>query len=175
MKAKMSDKENALYNMVITGNGGESKVESARPNPDEGVYSVVPDDWSINESVGVINATFKIGEKLGTKDAPEVGRLIRIAFWTNNPKAVLRTARGLHLALTGKFLNDQPQLTTVIDWFNQLMSADEWIVRRTVREADNGRLFENDAFYSKQRWHQLEADRSVKTSVEAVAAAIGDA
>ena len=175
MTAKMSDKSNALYNMLVTANDGETQVKSSRPNPDEGVYSVVPDDWSLNESVGVINATFNIGEKLGTKDAPEVGRLIRVAFWTNNADAVQRTARGLHLALTGKFLNDRPSLATVVDWFEQLMQAPEWIVRRTVREADNGRLFENDAFYSPERWKQLDRDRAIKTSVKAVAEAVGEA
>lgn len=175
MKAKLSAKEKALYNMMIVGNGDETIIKSARPNPDEGVYSVVPEDWDLNESVGVINATFKISAKEGVDDAPEKGRLIRVAFWTNNPDAVQRTARGLHLALTGKFLNERPALATVVDWFNQLMSSAEWIIRRQVREADNGRLFENDSFYSPERWRQLEADRAVKTSVKAVAAAVGEA
>lgn len=175
MKAKLSAKEKALYNMLILGNDGETRVKSSRPNPDEGVYSVVPDDWEENEPVGVINATFKISEKEGVDDAPECGRLIRVAFWTNNPDAVQRTARGLHLALTGKFLNDRPAIETVLDWFMQLMGAAEWVVRRSVREVDNGKLFCNDSFYSPERWRQLEADRAVKTSVKAVAAAVGEA
>lgn len=172
MTKKLSDKEKALMNCMIAGNGGESRVRTPRPNPDEGVYSVVPDDWEVNDSVGVINATFKVGEKLGTKDAPERGRLLRVAFWINSKSAVQRTARSLHLALTGSFLKEEPELATVMDWFIQLTSAPEWIVRRTVKAGD-GRYFENDAFFSPERWRQLDKDESAECDAAKIQEALG--
>lgn len=172
MSKKYSDKETALMNMMVAGNGGESRVEIPRPNPDEGVYSVTPDEWDVNETVGVINATFKVNEKLGDKADASKGRFMRVAFWVNNPASVQRTARSLHLALTGTFLNDQPELATVMDWFLQLTSAPEWIVRRTVK-AGKGRYFENDAFFSPERWRQLEKDSNSVTNPAEIATAVG--
>jgi hypothetical protein len=172
-KKALSDKAKSLLACMVAGNDGEEVVKTPRPNPDEGIYSVLPSDWDHNEAVGVINATFTVTSKGSDASAPECGRTMFVTFWINTPAAVQRSAGSLHLALTGKFLNGQPSCGTVLEWFLDLMAAPEWIVRRSVREGNNGKLFCNDAFFTVERWRQVEKDSNAVTSPAEIAAAVG--
>ena len=70
--AKLSDKEKMMLACMLAGNDGQSRVEIERPNPDEGVYLVVPDSWALNETVGVVNVVFTVAETM-TQGEPPTG------------------------------------------------------------------------------------------------------
>lgn len=172
--AKLSDKEKMMLACMLAGNDGQSRVEIERPNPDEGVYLVVPDSWALNESVGVVNVVFTVAETMtqGENVTDCKGRRLVAEFWINNKSANARTARSLHLALFGSFMKEQPEIATVFDWFKQLADCKEWVIRRTVKEG-KGRFFANDAFFSKARWAELDKDSKAETSPAVLNEALG--